>query len=136
MDASDFNGGKAEMARVDVNLESMVTPEIPVKSSVDEDKLEDRNLNGDYKPSFSKKSTSPVVKRKLRKLKVNSNTSDDACKLSSVAMKLSKRKASENMDSHSSGSEDFSGFEIGEIQNIERGCTVLQKLIGIVLFIF
>ncbi|XP_058798404.1 uncharacterized protein LOC131668335 isoform X1 [Phymastichus coffea] len=130
MDASDLNGGKAETARVDFNLECMFTAETPVKVIADNDKPGDKNLNGDLKSILNKKNASPSVKRKSRKLKANSNNSVATGKLSPTAMQLNKRKASENVDVSSSETEEFNGFEIEEIQNLESGYTVLKKLIA------
>lgn len=128
--ASDVNGGNAEVAREDSNLErsSTVMPESPEKPLAGADaKMDDVELNGDIKSPTKKMATSPAARRKLRKFKANSTAADNEAK---SPARVNKRKPSDLAEVSSGESEEFNGFDNKGTENFEPSNLVLKKLIG------
>lgn len=135
----EVNGGNAEVARDEPNLENVETPTNETTSNESPDgnntntltsvKMEESQpteVNGDVKTI--KKKMTPGAKRKLRKIKANSpgNSDIDA----KPHTRGQKRKISEPDDLSSEDSAEFNGFDTKVTENVEPGSHVLQKLIG------
>lgn len=128
MDGASVNGGNADEARENPNLETPSMPDlqetqIKVEAAV---KMEGQEVNGDIKGP-SKNSTAPGVRRKLRKFKANSTSTIE----SDSSTKGRKRKLSEPDDVSSEESTEFNGFDVQGTNDLEPGSHVLKKLIGI-----
>lgn len=130
-----MNGGNAEVARDEPNLETRNDETMPEsqRETIDDDttsnvvKMEEGSeVNGDVKSP--KKKGTPVFRRKLRKFKVNStsNAETDA----KPHTRGQKRKVSEPDDVSSEDSTEFNGFDTQVMETVETGTQVLQKLIG------
>lgn len=78
MDGANVNGGNAEEAREEPNLETTASmpdlQETQVKQEVVMMEMDGEEVNGDIKDS-PKKAATPTVRRKLRKFKANSTSS-------------------------------------------------------------
>ena len=127
MDGASVNGGNADEARENPNLETPSMPDLQetqmkVETAV---KMEGQEVNGDIKGP-SKKSTTPGVRRKLRKFKANSTSTIE----SDSSTKGRKRKLSEPDDVSSEESTEFNGFDVQGANDLEPGSDVLKKLIA------
>ncbi|XP_015438434.1 PREDICTED: uncharacterized protein LOC107193494 isoform X1 [Dufourea novaeangliae] len=127
MDGANVNGGNAEEARDNPNLELIGMSEIEeTQVKVESIAIMDgQEVNGDVKGS-SKRSPTPVVRRKLRKFKANSTSTIE----SDTSTKERKRKLSELDDVSSEESMEFNGFDAQWANEMEPGSNVLRKLIA------
>ncbi|XP_012278875.1 uncharacterized protein LOC105698850 isoform X2 [Orussus abietinus] len=128
MDGADVNGGNAEVARDDPNLENVGVPDSQEESldaSSESPKMDEQEVNGDLKGTIKK--GSPGVRRKLRKFKANSTSTIESDKPKTRGR---KRKLSEPDDASSEGSAEFNGFDAQGTEDLEPGNHVLKKLIA------
>ena len=126
-----MNGGNAEVAREESNLENVVEmPELKddiIDNTTTLAKTEESSeVNGDIKSP--KKKGTPVFRRKLRKFKANSTS--DADTDAKPLTRGQKRKPSDPDEISSEDSAEFNGFDSQVIGNTTTGTQVLQKLIG------
>ncbi|XP_043283732.1 uncharacterized protein [Venturia canescens] len=134
----EVNGGNAEVARDEPNLENVETP---MNETTNNDSLDGNNtntltsikmeetpteVNGDVKTT--KKKLTPGAKRKLRKIKANSTGNSDTDVKPHT--RGQKRKVSEPDDLSSEDSAEFNGFDTKVLDSTEPGSHVLQKLIA------
>ncbi|XP_076662681.1 uncharacterized protein LOC143365954 isoform X2 [Andrena cerasifolii] len=127
MDGASVNGGNADEARENPNLETPSMPDLQ-ETQIKVDtvvKMEGQEVNGDIKGP-SKKSTTPGVRRKLRKFKANSTSTIET----DSSTKGRKRKLSEPDDASSEESTEFNGFDVQGANDLEPGSHVLKKLIA------
>lgn len=137
-----MNGGNAEVAREDSNLETVCAMDSQEELSqptdainVREDvlglakgiKMDDQEVNGDLKGS-RKKGDTPMVRRKLRKFKANSTSTIESDVKPEIRER--KRKLSEPDALSSEESTEFNGFDAQGSENLEPGSHVLKKLIA------
>lgn len=143
MEVVDVNGGNAEAANENSNLENVANTlnilQDSEESIIDDFKMEPPDTTDDIKlspPKTSSPASSPAAKRKLRKFKANSTSSNET-DLSPKLLKGRKRKFSELDDLSSEESIEFTGFdhhESDEVQTFRNH--VLQKLIGNIHYYF
>ncbi|XP_076281261.1 uncharacterized protein LOC143209475 isoform X3 [Lasioglossum baleicum] len=127
MDGANVNGGNGDEARENPNLEIAEMPDLQetqTKTDISI-KMECQEVNGDVKGS-SKKSPTPIVRRKLRKFKANSTSTIE----SDTSTKGRKRKLSETDDVSSEESTEFNGFDTQADNEMEPGSHILRKLIA------
>nr|XP_033193593.1 uncharacterized protein LOC117158613 isoform X2 [Bombus vancouverensis nearcticus] len=130
MDGINVNGGNADGAREDPNLEAGSVPNLQeTQVKVDTPKMDEQDVNGDIRNS-PKKGMEINVRRKLRKFKANSTSTIESD--STLNTKGRKRKLSEPDDLSSEESMEFNGFDIQGDNEVELASRVLKKLIGIV----
>ncbi|XP_076247077.1 uncharacterized protein LOC143187029 isoform X2 [Calliopsis andreniformis] len=129
MEEANVNGGNAEEAREIPNLETTASmPDLQETLVKEEIVMDGEELNGDLTDSPKKSgSTTPIVKRKLRKFKANSTSTIE----NDTVMKGRKRKLSEPDDLSSEESTGFNGFDAQGGNDLVPGSQVLKKLIGI-----
>lgn len=129
MDGINVNGGNADGAREDPNLEAGSVPNLQeTQVKVDTPKMDGQDVNGDIRNS-PKKGMEINVRRKLRKFKANSTSTIESD--STLNTKGRKRKLSEPDDLSSEESMEFNGFDIQADNEVEPASHVLKKLIGI-----
>ncbi|XP_076172948.1 uncharacterized protein LOC143149451 isoform X2 [Ptiloglossa arizonensis] len=128
MDGANVNGGNADEARENPNLETGSMPELQeTQDNVETTtKMDGQEVNGDIKGS-SKKSTT-ASSRKLHKFKANSTSIIESD--TTLDIKGRKRKLSEIDDASSEESMEFNGFDIQGANELEPGRHVLRKLIA------
>ncbi|XP_076638788.1 uncharacterized protein LOC143350607 isoform X1 [Colletes latitarsis] len=129
MDGANVNGGNADEARENPNLESGSMPELQEAQETVETtiQMDGQEVNGDIKGP-SKKSPTPIVRRKLRKFKANSTSTIESD--TTLDTKGRKRKLSEPDDVSSEDSMEFNGFDAQGANDFEPGSHVLRKLIA------
>lgn len=130
MDGVNVNGGNADEARDNPNLEAGSMPDLQetqdkVETTI---KADSQEVNGDVKGS-PKKGMIPHIREKLCKFKANSTSTIESDTMLNI--KGRKRKHSEPDDVSSEESMEFTGFDIQGANELQRGSYVLKKLIGI-----
>ncbi|XP_015117956.1 uncharacterized protein LOC107041748 isoform X2 [Diachasma alloeum] len=128
---SDTNGGNAEVARTESNLQAIVESKLMAEQTLNSDKLQsakkmdEDEVNGEDK-SVGKKLES-AGKRRMRQSKSNSTSSVEAD--AKPKAKGVKRKLLEPDGINEDESAEFVGFSSESIIIIETGLQILQKLI-------
>ncbi|XP_012149147.1 uncharacterized protein LOC100881143 isoform X2 [Megachile rotundata] len=131
MDGVNVNGGNANEARADPNLEAESMPDlhemqIKIEPTI---KVESQEVNGDIMGS-ARKGMIPHIREELSKFKADSTStteSDDTI----FNTKGRKRKHSDTDDVSSEESVEFNGFDIQGTNELQPGSHILKKLIGI-----
>nr|XP_034183797.1 uncharacterized protein LOC117605990 isoform X2 [Osmia lignaria] len=129
MDGVNVNGGNADEARDNPNLEAGSMPDLQetqdkVETTI---KVDSQEVNGDVKGS-PKKGMIPHIREKLCKFKANSTSIIESDTMLNI--KGRKRKLSEPDDVSSEESMEFTGFDIQGANELQRGSYVLKKLIA------
>ncbi|KAG7197587.1 hypothetical protein KM043_006053 [Ampulex compressa] len=130
MDDANVNGGNADVARENPNLELVAMPdlqEVEEKAASTTEKMDGQEVNGDLK-GLGKNSPTPPVRRKLRKFKANSTSTIETDAV--LGQRGRKRKLSEPDDMSSEESMEFNGFDVQGANELEPGSHVLKKLIA------
>ncbi|CAK9801388.1 F-box/LRR-repeat protein 7 [Anthophora quadrimaculata] len=129
MDRASLNGGNADRARENPNLETGSMPDLQETQDKVETatKMDGQEVNGDMKGS-SKKGMAPNARRKLCKFKVNSTSTIESDTI--LNTKGRKRKLPEPDDLSSEESMEFNGFDLQGDNEMEPGSHVLKKLIA------
>ncbi|XP_054015205.1 uncharacterized protein LOC128896072 isoform X4 [Hylaeus anthracinus] len=127
MDDANVNGGNADEARENPNLETGSMPELQeTQDNVETTaKIDGQEVNGDIKGSSKK---SPIVRRKMRKFKANSTSTIESD--TPLDTKGRKRKLSEPDDASSDESMEVYGFDVQEAKNVQLRIHILRKLIA------
>lgn len=131
MDGANVNGGNADEARENPNLEADSMPDLQEAQDKVETatKMDGQEVNGDIKGSSKKGTALLNVRRKLRKFKAMSTSTIESD--TTLNTKGRKRKVSEPDDLSSEESMGFNGFDVQGGNETEPGSHVLKKLIGI-----
>ena len=128
MDGANVNGGNADGAREEPNLDAASMPnvqasQVKVESAT---QMDGQDVNGDIKSSL-KKGMELNVKRKQFDADSNSIVESDTI----LNTKGCKRKLSELDDLNSEESMEFNGFDTRDYNEVEQASHILKKLIGI-----
>ncbi|KAJ8687176.1 hypothetical protein QAD02_022970 [Eretmocerus hayati] len=134
MDTLDHNGGNAEVARGDSNLENLLVSDKPSDKQCSEQEsksVDEQELNGEVKSSPGKKLASPSAKRKLqRRSKTISADSPIKSPKQNSPSKVVRRKIFNDGDMSSCDSEDFIGFDAHQQRINDSHSIILEKLLG------
>ena len=134
MDTFDINGGNAETACGDSNLENALASPTSERQFFDqESKIISQESNGDFKSILVKKNHSPPTKKKLRKMKTNLGSTENIEKISFPSSPRLKRKSSD-AETSSGESEEFNGFDLKDSAVSRPESIILKKLIGKYLY--
>ena len=128
MDGANMNGGNADGAREEPNLDAASMPNVQASQTKVElaTQMDGQDVNGDIKSSL-KKGMEVNVKRKQFDADSNSIVESDTM----LNTKGCKRKLSELDDLNSEESMEFNGFDTRDYNEVEQASHILKKLIGI-----
>ncbi|XP_043509426.1 uncharacterized protein LOC122528414 isoform X3 [Frieseomelitta varia] len=127
MDGANVNGGNADGAREEPNLDAASMPNVQASQTKVESatQMDGQDVNGDIKSSL-KKGMEVNVKRKQFDADSNSIVESDTM----LNTKGCKRKLSELDDLNSEESMEFNGFDTRDYNEVEQASHILKKLIA------